>query len=150
MGLKNARQFQINIGLKLNFIFHLLYFYLKISLIQANDCLISNNTIITSQWLNNIICIGDNDYKYVNFANFANGDMVVEITSMPEALKRYFFGIKGDGKPLFKNGKYHASIEVSGQDNTNVERNEGEIFSVPIEDKDIFFILEKDMLNYMI
>ena len=152
--LKYVRYFQINISFNLYFIFKLLYIYFKIISIQTNECLISNNTIITSQWLNYIICIGDSNYKYVNFANFSNGDMIVETTSMPALTKRYFYGIKQDGKPLFKDDQYDAYIEVTGQDNINIERNEGEIFIVPIENKDYLFYIGKgyvelyDLENY--
>ena len=43
---------------------------------ENNVCTISNE-IIKTQWLTNIIKIGDKDFRYVNFATYSNGDMIV-------------------------------------------------------------------------
>ena len=51
------------------------------------------NEIIKTQWLNNIIRIGDKNFRYVNFANYSNGDLIVETTSCPGSSKRMFYGI---------------------------------------------------------
>jgi hypothetical protein len=53
-----------------------------------------DNSIIKTQWLNNIIQIGPLNYRYINFASYSNGDMVVETTSFPSDPKRYFYGLK--------------------------------------------------------
>ena len=62
-----------------------------------------DNKIIKTQWLNNIIKIGDKNFRYVNFANYSNGDMIVETTSCPGSSKRMFYGIKSNGRALFTN-----------------------------------------------
>ena len=69
---------------------------------DSNACKI-NNSIIETQWLNNIIKIGGLKYRYINFASYSNGDMVIETTSYPGEPKRYFYGLKRNGRPLFKN-----------------------------------------------
>ena len=142
---KKERYFKkkANINSNINFLFKLFFIFLQINFIKTNNCLISNNTIITSQWLNNIICIGDDDFRYINFAKFENGDMIVETTAIPDLPKRMFYGITKDGEPLFKNGQYHATIEISGQDDTNNGRFEGEIFIVPIDNKDYLVSIPK-------
>ena len=62
-------------------------------------CIISNE-IIKIQWITNIIQIGDLNFRYVNFANFSNGDMIVESSVNPGSLLRMFFGLKSNGLPL--------------------------------------------------
>jgi len=69
---------------------------------NSKTCII-NNSIIKTQWLNNLIKIGVLKYRYINFASYSNGDMVIEATSYPEEAKRYFYGLKRNGRPLFKN-----------------------------------------------
>ena len=54
---------------------------------------IINNTIIKTQWLNNIIKIGGLKYRYVNIASYSNGDMVIETTCYEGEPKRYFYGL---------------------------------------------------------
>ena len=62
-----------------------------------------NNTIMKTQWLNNIIEIGGLNYRYINFASYSNGDMIIETTSYPEEPKRCFYGFKKNGRPFFTN-----------------------------------------------
>ena len=69
---------------------------------ESNQCYI-NNTIIKTQWLNNIITFGELFFRYINFASYENGDMLIETTSYPELSKRIFFGLKKNGRPFFKN-----------------------------------------------
>ncbi len=67
---------------------------------KENKCIIDNK-IIKTQWLNNIIQIGDLNFRYINFATFSNGDMVVETTSYPCGETRMFYGIKNNGRGFF-------------------------------------------------
>ena len=88
---------------------------------DSNYCNI-NNTIIKDQWLNNIIRIGGLNYRYINFASYSNGDMIVETTCYPGEPKRYFYGIKKNGRPFFKNKTNQENtpyyvIETNGQNN---------------------------------
>ena len=69
---------------------------------NSKSCII-NNTIIKTQWLNNIIRIGGLTYRYINFGTYSNGDMVVETTCYPPKTKRYFYGLKKNGRPFFTN-----------------------------------------------
>ena len=66
------------------------------------DCVIGNE-IAKQQWLNNIIPIGDLNFRYINFASNSNGDMIVETTSFPPGTnERKFFGLKKNGSFYFK------------------------------------------------
>ena len=121
------------------FLMAFIYFSNLINSINAQGCFITNRTIILSQWLNNIICLGEKDLKYINFATFSNGDMVVEATANPDSSYRVFYGIKKDGEPLFNDEQYHSRIKISGQSQSNNARYEAEIFIVTIDDKEYLF-----------
>ena len=88
-----------------------------------------NNTIIKTQWLNNIISIGNIFFRYINFASYSNGDMVVETTQYPQNSYRMFYGLKKNGRPLFinktTNGEtpYYAT-QVKGQTNGHSGKTE--------------------------
>ena len=70
---------------------------------SSNYCSI-NNTKIKTQWLTNIIIFGDNNARFINFATFSNGDFIVEATPCKILIKiRFFFGLKQNGRDLFKN-----------------------------------------------
>ena len=69
--------------------------------IESKDCII-NNTIVKTQWLNNIILIGESGFRYLYFADYSNVDMILGIASNPIQPERIFFGLTTDGKPLFK------------------------------------------------
>lgn len=93
-----------------------------------NQTCILANEIIKTQWLNNIIWIGNNDFKYVNLASNSNGDLIIETTSNPSSPERKFYGLKRDGQPYFKNNQYINSLIVSDQEGIDNGRFEGEIF----------------------
>ena len=84
-----------------------------------NVCQI-NNTIIKTQWLNNIINIGDPSFRYVMFASYSNGDLIFETVGYPDSMKkkRIFYGFKNDGRGLFINNEanenfYYKSMNIS-------------------------------------
>ena len=144
--MKNKKN-EIKFAFKL--FFNLIYLIFKISFIKTEGCFISNNTIINSQWLNDIICLGDENMRYVNFATFQNGDMVVETTAIPDSPKRMFYGITSDGESLFGEGQYYKTIIISGQTDSNNARYEGEIFIVPINGEEYLFSIGKGNNKYV-
>ena len=145
---ERKRNIEFKLIFNLNLVFKLFYFIIKISFIKTDGCFITNNSIINSQWLNDIICLGDDNMRYVNFATFQNGDMVVEATSIPDSPKRMFYGITRDGESLFGENLYYKTIIISGQTYSNNSRYEGEIFIVPINDKDYLFSIGKGNNKY--
>ena len=62
-----------------------------------NSCII-DNPIIKDQWLTNIIKIGTNTSRYINFATTDNGDMIVETSTYPGSSERIFYGLKSNGR----------------------------------------------------
>ena len=95
---------------------------------KEKTCKIDND-IAKIQFLNNIIWIGEENYRYVNFALFSNGDMIIETTNIPGTKKRIFYGMKKDGRELFyKDNKWSSNYNMEGED----IRYEAEIFVVKI------------------
>jgi len=62
----------------------------------------AEESIDKTQMINNIIYIGNITYRYMSFASYSNGDMVVESTCYPESRGRMFYGLKNNGRPFFK------------------------------------------------
>ena len=97
---------------------------------KNKKCVIDNQ-IVKTQWLNDIIWIGDKNFIYINFANNSNGDMIVETTSYPPSEKRIFYGINWDGNPFFKDNNFFTSCNVIEQEgNPDKGRYEAEIFFI--------------------
>ena len=62
-----------------------------------------NNTIIKTQWLNNIILLNDYKVRYGSLAVNSNGDMIYECSSEESDGIRQFYGLKKNGEFFFKN-----------------------------------------------
>ena len=67
---------------------------------SLGECII-NNDIIKTQWLNNIIIIGNDKSMYIKFAEYSNEDLVILVEDDIGSLYRFFYGIKQNGRPLF-------------------------------------------------
>ena len=68
---------------------------------ESKECSI-NNTIIRTQFPNNIIIVGEISFRYLNFITFSNKDMMFETSSFPMNNKRIFYGLKQNGRYYFK------------------------------------------------
>ena len=123
-------QKHITFILHLNCLIISFFILIMIDFRYSNDCFISNRTTIISQWLNNIICLGDQSLKYINIASYSNESMIVESASIPDSPYRVFYGIKNNGEPFFNDNKYHFHLKISGQTQSNNARYEAEIFMV--------------------
>ena len=82
---------------------------------SALSCKISVPDTVTSQKLNNIICIGASGFTYSNFATFSDGSLLVECSRDIGTIRRSFYGITLDGKPFFKNNQYHMSLNSNNE-----------------------------------
>ena len=114
-----------------------------------NEECIKNNQIIKTQWITNIIWVGEDDFRYVNFANYSNGDMILETSSCPGNSKRIFYGLKKSGEYLFeKDGEKTPfySINTKEQlDNPGNVRYESENFIIKLKELEV----EKEYLVSM-
>ena len=120
----------LEVKCELNFFLKFVLFSLLNNLINSNDCIISNTTTISSQWLNSIICLGGKNFRYINIANFSNGNLIIEVTANTNSSERIFYGIKRNGEPLFSNEQYFSKIQ------SNKWRYEAENLIVIINDKE--------------
>jgi len=102
---------------------------------KNEECKIDNE-IIKIQWLNNIICIGEKSFRFINFGLYSNGDIILEITSSPGSTKRIFYGLKQNGRIFFSNyNSYNFSMEVKNQITLDENRKyDNKIFVVKIND----------------
>ena len=51
----------------------------------------------------NIIYFKEEDFLYLSFANYSNGDMIFSSTAKSQNEKRIFYGFKKNGRPFFQN-----------------------------------------------
>ena len=70
--------------------------------IRDNICTI-NNTLIRTQWFDNIIPISTTNYTSIDIIELSNGDLIIEASAYPGTNYRQFFGLKKNGRPYFKN-----------------------------------------------
>ena len=92
------------------FSFKIIYlFFLFPSYLQANSLNDTNK-------INNIIKVGEENFRFLSFATYSNGDMVFLTTAYYEVRKKIFYGLKGNGRPFFKNGtNYHHSLSSNSK-----------------------------------
>ena len=113
-------------------------------------------SINKDQKINRIIYIGDLKYRYMSFASYSNGDMVVETTCYPEESKRMFYGLRANGRPFFKdktNDKetpyYSINVEFEGENYKKLEAV-GIIIKLSNNEnngKEYFFSISKQSCN---
>ena len=120
---------------------------------ESKDCII-NNSKIKTQWITNIIIIGDKDFRFINFVTYSNGDFVVETTPCPgdDRGRRKFFGLKNNGRGLFLNNSQETPFYYIHPQNQNNEgkKYESELFIARInsgEDKDKEFVVSMSKDN---
>ena len=109
----------------------ILLFFIYFFEVNSSSCKITVPESVTSQKLNNLICIGTINFKYPNFATFSNGSLIIE-TSKDSNPERVFYGITKEGKPLFANNQYIIKFNTS-EKNT---RQDSENFIININDEE--------------
>ena len=92
---------------------------------DLGECIISNS-IIKTQWLNNIIIIGDKDFRYINFMTTSKGEMIINSVSYPSKNYSIFYGINSKGEPLFDNSNNNNNYIIK-KTTQILERYESEI-----------------------
>ena len=92
---------------------------------QTLNCKISVPEGITSQQLNNIICIGISTSSNPNLGTFSDGSLIVETSRDTGSLNRYFYGLTKDGRSYFKSDNNRATFMIS---HSGVYRNDSENF----------------------
>ena len=64
--------------------------YLEFILLQLFSYILEN-TVIKTQYIDNIIKLNEPDFQYVSFASYSNGDLIFETTKHPYNSTRIFF-----------------------------------------------------------
>ena len=96
----------------------------------SSSCPITVPNSVTTQKLNNIICIGSNGFANPNFAKFSNGSLIIETSKDEGSEERNFYGITKEGKPYFENDQFLISFNA---DNGQI-RQESENFVITLND----------------
>ena len=80
--------------------------------LQFSNCWISNQ-IIETQWLNNIINVEIKNMRYMHFASYSNGDLILQGSTYPESDIRAFIGFKKNGRRLTNKENYCYSLNAN-------------------------------------
>ena len=118
---------------------------------EIGECIISN-PIIRTQWLNNIILVGEKDFRYISFTTTSSGEMILTTSSYPVNRNRIYFAINSIGEPIFKNsnGENTYIIKKTVSRTSSYERYETVGYSIrinndPKENKEYFINFGKDV-----
>ena len=68
---------------------------------DSKECII-DNPIIKTQFLNDIIILGENSFMFIDFITFTTKEMIVVTSSFPGSEKRIFYGLNENGTYYFK------------------------------------------------
>ena len=103
--------------------------------IEDNNCNV-NNTIIQTQYLNNMIQFSPGVLKYVDITTTLKGDLLVEATSSDDSQKniRYFYGLKQNGRGYFKDKTTNKEISSYSLTNAQIRNYESFIFTIILND----------------
>ena len=113
-----------------------LLIYCKEEEFNSEHCL-KNNSIIKAQWLNNIIQVGDKNYRYLNFISTSKNETFFETSDHPGSDQRIFFGIKEDGSPYFEDSNGIKKYIIKKQIPDNEKKYESEAGFIKINSEDI-------------
>jgi hypothetical protein len=97
---------------------------------ESKECIL-DNSIIKTQFPNNLIIFGDFSFRYLNFLQFSNGDMIFETSPYPvypSKNVRIFYGLKNNGRYYFK--KNDSNEETPFKNLTAVYQDEVKFESV--------------------
>ena len=126
-----------------------------------------NNNINDTQYLNNFINVEITNLRYLSFASYSNGDMILNTWKYPNSNFRAFLGFKRNGRSFFLNNEtnesnYYYSIELEQSDNyikyegnnlliklSGREKNENEEYLLSIS-KENSYVEIYDFKNYKI
>ena len=67
----------------------------------SGECKISNS-LVKTQWLNDIVLVGELNFRYTNFITSSKGEMIVYSVAYPNNANRIYYGIDSKDNPLFK------------------------------------------------
>ena len=104
--------FQLLFGL-----FQLNFFYIYIQCIEYN-----------------IILLKENNFSYLSFANYSNGDMIFSSTANYKTEKRIFYGFKKNGRPFFQNETSYFYSMNSAKEISSEQKFESDSIVIKLSD----------------
>ena len=96
------------------------FFFLKLFLIFKSI------EFVLPQVLNNIIRLGDDQFRYNHFSFNSDGDTITDTEAYPVLTERRFFGLKKNGQFYFTNSNNQLTPYHSIYAKNNSRRIEGE------------------------
>ena len=96
--------------------------------LEQGICSISNQ-IIKTQFLNNIILVGDKDFRFLKFMTSSNGELLLSISSCPKNKIRIYYGIDLNGLPIFKDSSgnnVYTIKKIIKRNDPSIERYESQ------------------------
>ena len=125
--------------------------YCSDSQFESGYC-IKSNSIIKTQWLNNIILVGEDNFRYTNFMT-SNGKTLFYTSPKPVSSKRIYFGINSIGEPIFKDSNNN-SIYIYQKESRDSISHQHETIAGPVkikgdinQDKTYFMTIGKSKTN---
>ena len=121
--------------------------------VYVQNNLTISNKIIKTQWLNKIIKIGENNCWYITGDFSSQGDLILETNTYEYDTinkKRYFYGIKSNGRPFFYNNEDHKFNELKTiEANTDNKKFESRLIKLKLVNdvKDYFLIMMMIFVN---
>ena len=112
---------------------------------SSGECEI-NNDIIKTQWLNNVIFIGNEYSTFTLFGRYSNGDILIFVEDNAYSPHRFFYGLKKNGRPLFTDTNNDETPYISMvSENTNTDNylKEGCIITTNSDNKEYFLSIGK-------
>jgi len=103
--------------------------YCEQSKFNNNECSI-NNTYIKTQWLNNIIRVSEDYFRYINVVSNKNGDIFIETSPTNDNSKRIFYGLKTNGRPYFQNQTGETPFYIFNELTTELKRHYSELYNI--------------------
>ncbi len=111
-----------------------------------------DNSIIKTQWLTNIIKIGEKNFRYLSFITLSDGSLIFQSYPYPGINYRVFFGIKSNGHFYFNDSLSNKEtpfyVLQTGSD--DISKYEGEAYSIrtsPNGDQEFFLSLSFSNFN---
>lgn len=96
-----------------------------------------NNTIVKTQWLNDIINVGGITYRYVNLVLSSKNDLFLQTTANPNRNENCFYGIKSNGRSYFNQlGSSNPIVYIKYNISSLKSRNRGQAINIILNDVD--------------
>ena len=107
--------------------------------LKSGNCLIVEQTV-KIQYLSNLIIFGSKNYRYININSNKNWDLVILTTKFTGTGERLFYGLKENGRFLFKNNNFeeypYLIFNISEEETKDQQKFESESYFIQISNSD--------------